>query len=98
DFHVTGVQTCALPILKEGKGRCAAVEAVVPHLWHRLSSSPSLEGQKKSISLPARRSASSNGWVMPACCAKPRRWRSSRRKSFRRSEERRVGKECRSWR
>src|SRR5690606_40353404 len=59
DFHVTGVQTCALPISKQISGRAA---------W-------------AAFSPPGRRFASSPRRC-PGCA--------------RRSEERRVGKECRS--
>src|SRR5690606_39427824 len=66
DFHVTGVQTCALPIWSPSRGLSSQTNRPV-HSTHS----------------PARRSSAT--W-----CESPG---SSRR---RRSEERRVGKECRS--
>src|SRR5690606_40375927 len=77
DFHVTGVQTCALPI-----STCPMGEVVVPrpvsrkgtfHQWFRWT-------------LAASR-------ILPMTWAN--RWRVSLVSRHSRSEERRVGKECR---
>src|SRR5690606_39413870 len=66
DFHVTGVQTCALRIYLEMPGfRGAAVAHVIPHS-HRVAPGISRFSPKRGDSRPTR------------------------------SEERRVGKECRS--
>src|SRR5690625_5854544 len=61
DGHVTGVQTCALPISRPGRSLCAR--------WP-----------------PGR-----------TCCSDPRTSVPPSRASWTRSEERRVGKEWRSW-
>src|SRR5690606_40129342 len=78
DFHVTGVQTCALPISAVSSGTGSSLGG-----WSvsrcRSSSAPTL--------LPAARSARSS-FVSKASNAL--------RSSWIRSEERRVGKECRS--
>src|SRR5690606_39531952 len=90
DFHVTGVQTCALPILSHtrvGLGACATVAA---------RSQPRFGG--------AYQNTASAWW---ADSARPSRWAPSfielERGSITamiwlsaRSEERRVGKECRA--
>src|SRR5258708_20167125 len=68
DDLVTGVQTCALPILGDGELRCQAAPGCGCNLgaaWQRSSPSPT-------------------------------RWASSSPTWRHRSEERRVGKECRS--
>src|SRR5690606_40741196 len=67
DFHVTGVQTCALPISTSGIERRGAYT----------SPNPRISGPK----------ARTTCFWLPYLI--PRR--------SRRSEERRVGKECRSW-
>src|SRR5690606_39532052 len=74
DFHVTGVQTCALPIFLflADPARCAQLCSTT-----------------RPTIFPARRSSS----VLCASCI----GRGVIASSFR-SEERRVGKECRSWR
>src|SRR5690606_40410053 len=81
DFHVTGVQTCALPISKaistpHQRGRLTALSVCSPCTLCRAS----------NASKPCCSS-------MPACCP-ARRW-SSPISAFPRSEERRVGKEGR---
>src|SRR5436309_4348733 len=77
DFHVTGVQTCALPI------SCA-----IPGLpcWHQPTTCSST-----SPHALFRHPASLRVSFQPIAQA----WRSLR-KNGNRSEERRVGKECRS--
>src|SRR5690606_40540640 len=80
DFHVTGVQTCALPICT----LWVTIETLAPTMRFR------------SVDLPALDS--------PIKATKPTRmvmglptWRPRRHRGFPsgRSEERRVGKECR---
>src|SRR5690606_40470922 len=73
DFHVTGVQTCALPIL-QATGCAAAVLA---------------QAKTSARGLPARAHCSSHPRRSP-----PLSLRGA--SSASRSEERRVGKECRS--
>src|SRR5207253_5647202 len=73
DGHVTGVQTCALPISARGLRATSAISATARRvLW------PS----------SARSRSGPSCWARSA--AKPRC------RKRRRSEERRVGKECRS--
>src|SRR5207253_3934003 len=68
DGHVTGVQTCALPIL------------AYPRLyWLKRRRSPMRSGALSILIVTSDCSG-----AMPICCIEPR------------SEERRVGKECRS--
>src|SRR2546429_2331427 len=74
DVAVTGVQTCALPIL------CSTPRALAPPAPAGRSSA------RRTRHLPAS---------APALAPPARRWGSSSR-TDRRSEERRVGKECRS--
>src|SRR5690606_40024850 len=89
DFHVTGVQTCALPISFAGQSTGG-----LPHDRQqkkgRRSDYGSFQGDRKSRCFP----------VCPASRACP--WRSCPSRCCLRacrSEERRVGKECRSrWR
>src|SRR5207302_4998571 len=71
DFHVTGVQTCALPISSESISgiRCGVWGALLRWWWRR-----------HDASRPAGESAEER-----------------RPELVFRSEERRVGKECRSW-
>src|SRR5690606_39723009 len=77
DFHVTGVQTCALPISSASIARATRIRA---------SGEPS--GPPREASKPLRSELAvrnrSQFWVMrgPICA------------SSKRSEERRVGKEC----
>src|SRR5690606_40132627 len=75
DFHVTGVQTCALPILdKRGRRWTMWARDVLPHL-------PTTDPLYQAIPF----------YLV---------WKEGRVHGFfleNRSEERRVGKECRSW-
>src|SRR5690606_40022602 len=85
DFHVTGVQTCALPIS-------------VPTRSRRPPSSPDTL-QSSSITFPqdqgrSRRRAPA-GTVRPPGRRRTRSAGSRRRQRYGRSEERRVGKESR---
>src|SRR5439155_15985662 len=75
DGHVTGVQTCALPIL-----RCASTSAASRFSRHRLGAQ-SARGTGGRASLPRQRTTSRSRANYLAA---------------HRSEERRVGKECRS--
>src|SRR5690606_41038104 len=87
DFHVTGVQTCALPI----SGRDAALQRALPAARPagrapRARSRDRRGGRTGRVRGDARRLAEAagpqQGTVLPAPVG--------------RSEERRVGKECRS--
>src|SRR5256885_10756420 len=80
DYKVTGVQTCALPILRSAappppRAATAAGAIVLGRTWHH--------GQSVVLEMQRRRSAERRPFDRPAI-------RSHR------SEERRVGKECRS--
>src|SRR5690606_40602567 len=81
DFHVTGVQTCALPIywqlLPWLFGRPAGNRAIPP-----VGRGKMLDNLRRSLLAPTTFLALCAGWMMPMPSA--------------RSEERRVGKECRS--
>src|SRR5690625_7290988 len=58
DGHVTGVQTCALPILSQREGRAAPRRPRAP-FSHRISSvlrRPAVASAAQSTSAPARRS------------------------------------------
>src|SRR5690606_41091706 len=78
DFHVTGVQTCALPI-------CTARPPMETYQRARRS----LRARMRRLRLRAGVSKSSPG-------AREEALMSCSAISFMRSEERRVGKECRS--
>src|SRR5690606_40820985 len=95
DFHVTGVQTCALPILSESKA-LASIEDL-ERLWFEMQREMTesgritrfstkvinLEGQEQDtpvVRLGGFTASSEEGFL-----------------TYLRSEERRVGKECRSW-
>src|SRR5439155_6393267 len=89
DGHVTGVQTCALPILGL---RSELVLLRRQQLSHRTSSRKS----KTRIFPPGGRHAFLLRWLEPLYSGdRPRQGRSEH-PSDGRSEERRVGKECRS--
>src|SRR5690625_5587420 len=65
DGHVTGVQTCALPILSQREGRAAPRRPRAP-FSHRISSvlrRPAVASAAQSTSAPAR------GWVRFEPCA-----------------------------
>src|SRR5256885_6568784 len=83
DYKVTGVQTCALPILRVAARHAAAAEEVP-----RRSGRPS----------HAARAAARRPAGQPRGGARPREGSAppARRRDEERSEERRVGKECRS--
>src|SRR5207253_5436722 len=87
DGHVTGVQTCALPIFPRGS-RCAALRRG----WE---SAVGILG----TSVPPTGTPSARGRTLVPCAAATRGSRLRRifggMPGFR-SEERRVGKECRS--
>src|SRR5690606_39714256 len=81
DFHVTGVQTCALPIY-----RCRTLSLRV----HAGGSGRYyfISGKRASLFTSVRATASAG---TTTCC-----WRSRSPMAATRSEERRVGKECSS--
>src|SRR3712207_8410175 len=78
---VTGVQTCALPISR-------AVPATAPKI-SILSSATSATGREPVTAATADASTRNERATNTANVGPPRGWS--------RSEERRVGKECRSW-
>src|SRR5690606_40401530 len=82
DFHVTGVQTCALPISSCSRGREPRSALL------RVGSTPSKNSLRKS----ALRGASRRpyAWTSPIVNPSNRAWSGLRKRS--RSEERRVGK------
>src|SRR5690606_40120088 len=80
DFHVTGVQTCALPISLSRASSRRCTKASTSACWHCLH--------------PAARSPSPPTLISDASSAIPTGTPSTT--SVPRSEERRVGKECRS--
>src|SRR5207302_5710141 len=91
DFHVTGVQTCALPILgkfdAERRGRCRNTDSSVEAPG--MSAAVALVGERRAAARPLHARA------VLVCHLSLLHALSSR------SEERRVGKECRirwSWR
>src|SRR5690606_40958516 len=88
DFHVTGVQTCALPISKRSCG--------IPHL-RRISSRREGEGFQEPTTTPLGISVTRSE-AMPLAMINLR-WYSVSTTIRSRSEERRVGKEWRArWR
>src|SRR5690606_39733607 len=88
DFHVTGVQTCALPI-------SPAVESSLASSICLMSCSRrSLAATSSSTSLRRRLLLANSGSEKALGCDK--KSVSSCFSVIRRSEERRVGKECRS--
>src|SRR5207302_6304616 len=81
-FHVTGVQTCALPIC----GRTLAATTRPDHparRRHHDRPAASRDTRRETVHIRAVATASSRGCPVPAS-------------SFGRSEERRVGKACSS--
>src|SRR5690606_40921300 len=80
DFHVTGVQTCALPILL--LATAGLIAATLPATGLRLISLPMLAGAIWSI----------QSRTMPDMLVSE----DATLVAVRRSEERRVGKECRA--
>src|SRR5690606_39371306 len=90
DFHVTGVQTCALPIsqcLRQNEWKPVRTR---PGQRSRLSRLRHEEGRGVATSCAPGADPKGAGRGETACCRKSRRRESSR------SEERRVGKERRS--
>src|SRR5207302_3200928 len=89
DFHVTGVQTCALPIYKDGPMSNTATETLSVVVEREIFSAGK-DLARAHTTTPDRGVADEER--LQACRGPP--FQSSRRL---RSEERRVGKECRSW-
>src|SRR5690349_22879088 len=81
DLYVTGVQTCALPIYDRGRGRLPVPSGLLADR-HRAAAGPRRDRHR--IRDP------------PASARVGRPARHHRRVGQHRSEERRVGKECRS--
>src|SRR5207253_6779972 len=92
DGHVTGVQTCALPI-SCGRIRTARRPRSCAKNWIGLAGRC-----KRKSSAPANRAANATGERFIASPGQPdpalAKCKASR---YDRSEERRVGKECSSW-
>src|SRR5207302_7509129 len=85
DFHVTGVQTCALPISEtrvawEGARRAALAVGLVESEYFPMLAISVLGGYQNTA-VPVPTSVASDGFF--------------RLELLQRSEERRVGKECR---
>src|SRR5439155_16009825 len=85
DGHVTGVQTCALPI-------SGARRSALPDRSRRAPARPGGAGAGGRAAAAGGAPQTSFGRDPPA----PRHSAPARRRLRRRSEERRVGKECRS--
>src|SRR5690606_39361259 len=92
DFHVTGVQTCALPILEETR-RAAAAELAEARRLREESQRLREELVAARAELEARRQA-----VLEKAREEARRLLHAARREAERAEERRVGKECRAGR
>src|SRR5690606_41051245 len=95
DFHVTGVQTCALPILPEEQSTATPGDG--PKV-----SKPTTENFSRNVIDPAYAFSDEDEPSLPRWKVdqrKPRERKSSKRSASQpsvRSEERRVGKECRA--
>src|SRR5690606_40123916 len=83
DFHVTGVQTCALPIC-----------ALAGWIWSKLPENPDMALQK--IDAQYKRNQDSRDLPSAAELQKKLLPNPIELTNYERSEERRVGKECRS--
>src|SRR5690606_40684231 len=81
DFHVTGVQTCALPISRGTDKRSAQSGARSPGWWRACPQDSGRLPWRAPVGA-ATRTCPKTRWCVGAA---------------QRSEERRVGKECRSW-
>src|SRR5699024_11597445 len=87
DRNVTGVQTCALPILGLTKGRYILLSA------HR---EENIDTEKNFLSLFTAINKMAEKYDMPVLYScHPRSRKRLESSGFQRSEERRVGKECR---
>src|SRR5690606_40094781 len=88
DFHVTGVQTCALPIyaVKERDKGISYMFAVIDKKTDTIVGCTSF----LDISFPHKRLEIGATWYNPTV------WRSAINTNCKRSEERRVGKESKS--
>src|SRR5204863_4231246 len=82
DLYVTGVQTCALPISRASHKEAKKVAAA----------SRSASKGRTATKAPAAKSSKNKRSAMPNKTAKP----AVKATVAKRSEERRVGKECRS--
>src|SRR5690606_39964572 len=94
DFHVTGVQTCALPIsrLEQARRRHGAAYEVAKHI----TSEGHLKAEIVTLAAAGLESSNPQGKIWPKVSHAPRAFRIDRVTT--RSEERRVGKECSAWR
>src|SRR5437870_13902095 len=102
DGHVTGVQTCALPISSQRAATCSWVVPctrwlATPHTQARncaLKSSRPLGSRPCSPQRKFRRTYFTPDSTLPLVCARYGRHSRGVKPQYR-SEERRVGKECR---
>src|SRR5437660_8027960 len=91
DGHVTGVQTCALPIFQRQVGVGIMLETT--YNIHDTNANLALNGQMYLYTADTFHSMSINGTAIS-----PGTYSFAQLHSAYRSEERRVGKECRRWR
>src|SRR5205807_3432753 len=96
DYKVTGVQTCALPIssLPSGRRNCAA--RAVPSPAMPAASRIALTLSASSSQFFAEKASIDGGTTQMRDSSRPSQAKDRREKMHARSEERRVGKECRS--
>src|SRR5690606_40787165 len=92
DFHVTGVQTCALPICRNEKNGNSLIVSTAGY-----AHAPSTRGPSQTIRLDLQPKPTAPSHHQASIAAHP--WRRIASGAYRfpaRSEERRVGKECRA--
>src|SRR5690606_40958877 len=92
DFHVTGVQTCALPIFVRIRLRVPCLSSLKKRLWFRTALIPICNGASLQLWMAHRK--------RPICGCDQRRKPERLHGTYscfgkQRSEERRVGKELR---
>src|SRR5690606_40562169 len=94
DFHVTGVQTCALPISWRNSESAALGNAGIstPGIWLAAATALLIASTAKSPRAAIAAVAACIALAIPSATVRPTTSTPAR------SEERRVGKEGRSWR
>src|SRR5205823_7532027 len=92
DKLVTGVQTCALPIYQHQRNRAANVTGSVARTPNSRLESKRVTAKAPIMPKPTPVDASVSPWRSTMRRTSPRPAPKAMR-----SEERRVGKECRSW-